>query len=145
MEFDGLKGKFTKDQVRQLNSLVLAYVGDAVYENFVRAYIVYENINMPVHKLHVKAIGFVKAHAQSEIMKKLLDELNEEEMYIYKRGRNAKSATSPKNADICEYRTATGFEALVGYLYLTEQNERLNYFLNKILDIKRGDKNAVKG
>jgi ribonuclease-3 family protein len=90
---------------------------------------------MNVHKLHVKAISFVKAHAQSEFMKAIIDELTEEEMNIYKRGRNAKSATVPKNADVGEYRMATGFEALFGYLYVTEQNDRINYFFEKIIQI----------
>ena len=139
MEFDLMKGKFTRDEARQLNPLVLAFVGDAIYEVFVRTYIVNENREMNVHKLHVKAISFVKAHSQSEFMKKLIDELIEEEMWIYKRGRNAKAGTVPKNADVCEYRIATGFEALIGFLYLTEQNERLNYFFDKIVKIKIGE------
>ncbi|WP_234123296.1 Mini-ribonuclease 3 [Clostridium hydrogenum] len=141
MDFDIFSNKFTKERARQLNPLVLAFIGDAVYENFVRIYLVDKNTNMNVHKLHVKAIEFVKAHGQSEFMKKLLDELNEEEMSIYKRGRNTKSATSPKNADICEYRAATGFEALMGYLYITEQMERLNCFLKKIIEIKELEQN----
>ncbi|MFL0249220.1 Mini-ribonuclease 3 [Clostridium neuense] len=135
MDFEIFRNKFSKDRANQLNPLVLAFIGDAVYENFIRIYLVDKNVNMNVHKLHVKAIGFVKAHAQSEFMKKLLEELTEEEISIYKRGRNAKSGTSPKNADICEYRTATGFEALIGYLYITEQMERLNYLLGRVIDI----------
>lgn len=135
MDFEIFRNKFSKDRANQLNPLVLAFIGDAVYENFIRIYLVDKNVNMNVHKLHVKAIEFVKAHAQSEFMKGFLEELDEEEMRIYKRGRNAKSGTSPKNADICEYRTATGFEALIGYLYITEQMERLNYFLGRVIDI----------
>lgn len=136
MDFEIFKNKFSKERARQLNPLVLAFIGDAVYENFIRIYLVDKNPNMNVHKLHVKAIGFVKAHAQSEFMKKLIEELDEEEMQVYKRGRNAKSGTSPKNADICEYRTATGFEAFFGYLYITEQMERLNYFFEKIVNME---------
>ena len=136
MEFDLLKESFTRDSAKQLNPLVLAFVGDAIYEVFVRTYIVNENRDMNVHKLHVKAISYVKAHAQSEFMKKLMEELTEEEMSVYKRGRNAKAGTVPKNADLCEYRTATGFEAFLGFLYLTEQKDRLNYFLERIMKIR---------
>lgn len=136
MEFDMLKNRFTAQEARQLSPLVLAFIGDAVYEVFVRAYLVDKNRDMSVHKLHVQAVSFVKAHAQSEFMKKLEDTLTEEELAIFKRGRNSKSGTTPKNADIQEYRTATGFEALIGYLYITEQIERLNYFLNYIIELK---------
>lgn len=138
MEFDLLKGSFTRETAKQLNPLVLAFVGDAIYEVFIRTYIVDKNRNMHVHKLHVEAVAFVKAHAQSEFIKVFMNELTEEENAIYKRGRNAKSGTVPKNADLCEYRTATGFEALMGFLYLTEQEERLSYFFKRIIEIKDG-------
>jgi ribonuclease-3 family protein len=137
MEFENFKSKFTLHQARQLNPLVLAFIGDAVYEVFIRTYLVNNNREMSVHKLHVKAITFVKAHAQSEFMKKIEDKLTEDETNIFKRGRNSKSGTVPKNADLQEYKMATGFEALLGYLYITEQNERLNYFLNMTLEIKQ--------
>lgn len=136
MDFELLKGKFSIAQVRMLSPLVLAFVGDAIYEVFVRTIIVEKNSDMNVHKMHVEAISYVKAHAQSELMKNIICELNDEELAIYKRGRNAKSATVPKNADVLDYRIATGFEALIGYLYLTEQNERLNYILEKVEEIK---------
>jgi ribonuclease-3 family protein len=136
MDFDILRNKFSTTDARQLNPLVLAFIGDAIYEVFVRTYLVDQNRDMSVHKLHVGAIAFVKAHAQSEVIRILQEELTEEELTIFKRGRNSKSGTIPKNADLQEYKAATGFEALLGYLYITEQNERLNYFLNKILDMK---------
>lgn len=136
MEFDILKDKFSVQEARQLNPLVLAFIGDAVYEVFIRTYLVDKNRDMSVHKLHVQAISFVKAHSQSGFMKKLEESLTEEELTIFKRGRNSKSGTTPKNADIVEYRTATGFEALIGYLYITEQIQRLNYFLNYITELK---------
>lgn len=136
MEFELLENKFTKDQCRQLNPLVLAYVGDAVYEMFVRIYLVSENNDMSAHKLHVNAISYVKAQAQSNFILAIVDSLNEEEQWIFKRGRNAKSPTSPKNGDIIEYRNATGLEALIGYLYLTEQLDRLNYIFKEIIDLK---------
>lgn len=137
MNFNLIKGKFTKESARQLNPLVLAYIGDAVYEIFVRTYLVEMNRDKSVHKLHKETIQFVKAHSQSEFIKKLEDKLTEEEVYFFKRGRNCKSATVPKNADIQEYRFATGFESLVGFLYITEQVERLEYLLNIIVEIQK--------
>lgn len=137
MEFENIKNKFSFQQGKQLNPLVLAFIGDAIYEVFIRTYLVDNNREMSVHKLHVEAITFVKAHAQSEFMKKIEGNLTEEETNIFKRGRNSKSGTIPKNADLQEYKRATGFEALLGYLYITEQNERLNYFLNMIIELKQ--------
>lgn len=133
MDFNILKDKFTKMQARQLNPLVMAFVGDAVYEVFIRTHLVDKHRDMSAHKLHVKVVSFVKAHSQSETVKKLQEYLNEEEMDIFKRGRNTKSTSVPKNADVQEYRAATGFEAIIGYLYLTEQLDRLNELLNLIL------------
>jgi ribonuclease III family protein len=130
----GLYGKkISVDEAKRLNPLVLAFVGDAAYELIVRTFLMSENTELSAHKLHVKAISFVKAQAQSEAIRSIMDELTEDEAVIYKRGRNTKSATVPKNADVQEYRTATGFEALVGFLYITEQNERLNELLRKIV------------
>ena len=137
MDFDILKNKFTDKDARLLNPLVLAFIGDGIYEVFIRTYLVEINREMLVHRLHVKTISFVKAHAQSEFMKSLETDLTEEELYFYKRGRNAKSGTVPKNADVQEYRAATGFEALIGYLYITEQNQRLNLIFNQIISISK--------
>ncbi|MEK6264446.1 MAG: Mini-ribonuclease 3 [Clostridium sp.] len=134
MEFSMLRGKFTKEQVKQVNPLVLALVGDAVYEVFIRTYLVEKNRDMNAHKIHIKAVAHVKAHAQSEYMKFFIEYLDEEELSIFKRARNSKSGTTPKNADLNEYKWATGFEALVGFLYLSEKNERLNYMFEKIIN-----------
>jgi ribonuclease-3 family protein len=139
MEFNILKGKFTIDEVKQLNPLVLALVGDAVYEVFIRAYLVEKNRDMNAHKIHIKAVAYVKAHAQSEYMKSFIEILSEEELSIFKRARNSKSGTTPKNADMNEYKWATGFEALVGFLYLSEEKERLNYIFEKIINYDLGD------
>ena len=134
MKFDLLSGKFSSAEARQLNPLVLAYIGDAVYEVFIRTYCIELNRDMLVHKLHKKVVSFVKAHSQSEFMKGIEELLTEDEMGIFKRGRNTKSSV-PKNADVQEYRMATGFEAVIGYLYITEQSERLNYILNEVIRI----------
>lgn len=104
--------------------LTLAYIGDAVYDLVIRTMLV-EHGNAPVNKLHRKASSFVKAEAQARLIHLIEDVLTEEEMAVYKRGRNAKSATSAKNASVLDYRTATGFEALIGYLYLDNQMDRL--------------------
>ncbi|MFL0196193.1 Mini-ribonuclease 3 [Clostridium sp. WILCCON 0269] len=133
---DLLEIKFDKVSVRQLNPLTLAFVGDAVYELFVRTYLVNEHEDMSVHNLHVRAIKFVKAHSQSEIIKRLEKQLSDEELYFFKRGRNAKSGTVPKNADMQEYRFATGFETLVGFLYLTGEMDRLKYLFKFIITLK---------
>ena len=126
---------FTPEEAKRLNPLQLAFLGDAVFELFIRGYLLSDNTALNVHKLHKEAITYVKAHGQSEIVKAIEKELAEEELYIYKRGRNAKSATVPKNADVTEYRFATGFEALVGYLYLIDNEERLEFILKKSIDI----------
>lgn len=127
--------EFTKEEAKQLNPLQLALIGDAVYEIYIRNYILSKNIDLSAHKIHVNAIKFVKAKSQALIMHEIESELMEEEEYIYKRGRNAKSATVPKNADVRDYRMATGFEALVGYLYLIGENERLEFIFEKSIDI----------
>ena len=128
--------EFTEKEARLLNPLQLAFVGDGVYELIIRNHILSENIELTAHKIHVKAIGYVKAKSQAVIMHEIEDKLTENESYIYKRGRNAKSATVPKNADVRDYRMATGFEALVGYLYLTGNTERLEFIFNSAISIK---------
>lgn len=133
MEFELLGKRLKIEEARQLNPLVLAFLGDAVFELVVRSILVRENNQLSAHKLHVKAISYVKAHAQSEAMKKIMELLNDEELTVFKRGRNTKSATVPKNADVQEYRTATGFETLVGYLYITGQEQRLQELLVNII------------
>lgn len=127
--------EFSKEEARQLNPLQLALIGDGVYEIFIRNYILTSNISLSAHKIHVKAIKFVKAKSQALIMHEIEDILTEEEEYIYKRGRNAKSATVPKNADVRDYRMATGFEALVGYLYLTGEVDRLKLIFEKSIEV----------
>ncbi|SHJ50891.1 ribonuclease-3 family protein [Clostridium amylolyticum] len=126
--------KFLVEEAKRLHPLQLALIGDAVFELFIRNYILCINTELNAHKIHVEAINYVKAHGQSEIIKSIEDELTEDEIYIFKRGRNAKSPTVPKNADVTEYRYATGFEALVGYLYLTDNQERLKYILEKSIE-----------
>lgn len=127
--------RYTNEESKLLNPLQLAIIGDAVYEVFIRNYILYLDDQLSAHKIHKKAIGYVKASSQALIIHELEKDLSEEESYIYKRGRNAKSNTIPKNADVRDYRMATGFEALIGYLYLSGDKERLIDILNKSIDI----------
>ena len=104
--------------------LALAYMGDAVYEVLIRTRVMNRG-SMQVNKMHKKSASLVKAEAQARMIQALQEELTPQEHAVYKRGRNAHSASSAKNASIRDYRMATGFEALVGYLYLTGQYERL--------------------
>ena len=127
--------EYSKEEAKLLNPLQLAIIGDAVYEVFIRNYILSTNDQFSANKIHRKAIGYVKAQSQSRIIHELEEELSEEELYVYKRGRNTKSATVPKNADVRDYRMATGFEALVGYLYLTGSKERLHCIFDKSTEI----------
>ena len=105
--------------------LTLAYLGDAVYEMVIRTICV-KRANMQTQKLHRKVTGYVSAKAQAKMMDALIGELTEEEESIYRRGRNSKPYTKAKNASLEEYLKATGFEALVGYLYLQKEYERMN-------------------
>ncbi|MEY8391709.1 ribonuclease III [Lachnospiraceae bacterium] len=110
--------------VRSYSPLVLAYIGDAIYDLVIRSLVVGKG-NTHVNNLHRQASRLVKAHTQSELVKALMPELTEEELVVYKRGRNAKSPTIAKNATVGEYRRATGFEALMGYLYLEDNMDRI--------------------
>lgn len=114
-----------KNVLMQYSPLVLAYMGDAVYEVFIRTQLVAGSGSISVNTLHHKSIGFVKARAQSETLRKIANLLTPEEKDIVRRGRNAKSNTIPQNAEIEEYRHATGFETLIGYLYLSGETGRL--------------------
>ncbi|MGN1181328.1 MAG: Mini-ribonuclease 3 [Suilimivivens sp.] len=110
--------------IRAYSPLTLAYIGDSIFDLIIRTVVV-ERGNEPANKLHHKTVTYVKAQTQSAMIEALLPELTEEETAVYKRGRNAKSYTSAKNASIADYRKATGFEALVGYLYLADKSDRI--------------------
>ncbi len=120
----GLTHKKTELDSRQHAALSLAYLGDAVYELLVRAHIACVQ-NVPPGKLHERAKRFVSAEGQSARLQALLPHLNEEELAVYKRGRNAQPRSRAKNASAADYQRATGLEALFGYLYLSAQRARL--------------------
>lgn len=118
--------------VNLLSPLTWAYVGDSVYELFIRCHLV-NNSKLKPHKLHVESVSYVKAKAQADILKKINDDLSEEEKEIVRRARNAENHHLPKNADPEDYMYATAFEGLIGYLYLTRKDERLKEILNKCI------------
>ena len=119
--------------VRTYSPLVLAYIGDAVYEVVVR-YLLVGRGNAQANRLHKEASTLVNAGAQSASLERIREELTEEEMQVFKRGRNANSATMAKHATMSDYRRATGFEALMGYLYLTGRTERILELAKKGLE-----------
>lgn len=118
----------------QYSPLVLAYIGDSVFDLVVRTILV-ERTNEPVNVLHRKSSGVVKAAAQTGFYHRIEEELTEEEHAVFKRGRNAKSHTTAKNATISDYRCATGVEALIGYLYLENRMERILELLRLGLEL----------
>lgn len=116
--------------MKAYSPLTLAYIGDAAYELVIRTMVV-EKGNRQASQLHRLATSYVKAQAQAAMIEALEPELTEEELAIYKRGRNAKSYTSAKNASILDYRKATGLEALIGYLYLSGREERVLFLIKE--------------
>lgn len=128
-EFINLKKD--EQEINLMPPLTWAYIGDCVYELYIRTKLV-ENTKLKPHALHIESIKYVKAKAQAETLNKIYDMLTEKEKEIVRRGRNAENHHLPKNANVQDYMYATAFEALIGYLYLTKQNERLNYIFDKI-------------
>ena len=113
-----------RKEAKEFSPLVLAYIGDAVYELMIRSILVSRG-NRPVNKLNKDATSLVKAGAQSEIIKLISDNLSEEEYTVFKRGRNSSPHTMAKNASMSDYKYATGFEALIGFLYLDNRCDRV--------------------
>lgn len=122
---------YKESEVRELSPLALAYIGDACFEILVRSEIL--DVRKNPNKLHRESIRFVRAKSQRELIEKVEDKLTEEEMKIFKRGRNAKSHTVPKNADPIDYRMATGLEALFGYLYLLKRYDRIREIFEEMI------------
>ena len=123
-----IKRPENESEVHTMSPLTWAYIGDSVYELYIRMKLV-NTTKMKPHKLHIEAIKYVKAKAQANLLQIIQDKLNEKELEIVKRGRNAENHHLPKNATVQEYMYSTGFEALIGYLYLTKQDERLKEIL----------------
>lgn len=121
------------NEVNMLSPLVWAYVGDSVYEMFIRTNLI-NNSNAKPHKLHLESIKYVKAKAQAETLEKIFDKLTAKEREIVRRGRNTQNHHVAKNANVADYAYSTAFEALIGYLYLTHQDERLKEILDMCID-----------
>ena len=122
-------------KVVEINSLVLAYLGDTIYENYVRRFLIHQGI-AHVDELQKQAIKFVSAKSQAFYLQKMIDEnfLSEEDLVIVKRARNYKTTSHPKSCDIVTYKYATGLEALIGYLDLSEEKNRISEIMNFILE-----------
>ena len=128
-----LKLTVQPDELRAMSSLALAHMGDAVYELLIRTKVMNRG-SMQVNKMHKQSSELVKAGTQAELIKAIEDMLTQEEHAVFKRGRNAKSATSAKNASVIDYRMATGMEALVGWLFLRQEYNRLVYLISQGLE-----------
>ena len=119
---------------REVNVKTLAYIGDVVYELYIREHVI-SNSREQVNKLHKKTIKYVSAKAQARIVATMDNELSDEEKDIIRRGRNAEANTVPKNTDVVTYKIATGFESLIGFLYLEKRIERLEYIIDRSIKI----------
>ena len=128
------KMELSEVQITDYSPLTLAYIGDGIYEVIIRTLII-DEANRQVNKIHKAASHLVKAETQAKMIHLIMDDLTEEEQRIYKRGRNAKAVTRAKNASMSDYRTATGFEALMGWLYLTGQSERMMELIKKCVTL----------
>lgn len=122
----------TETELNTMSPLVWAYIGDSIYELYVRTHLV-KTTKLKPHQLHLKAIKYVKAKAQAEILNRLKEELSDDELDIVRRGRNSENHHLPKNVDVMEYRNATALEGLIGYLYLIGNEKRMNEILEKCI------------
>ena len=131
--------------IEAMNCSMLAFVGDAYYDLKIREMLIQRGINKP-KKYHKLAVFYVSAKAQSEILQQLIDEdyLTNEELDIVRRGRNVNSGSVPKNTDVIVYRQSTAFEALIGFLYLTERFKRLEIIISYCIKIRREDEENGK-
>lgn len=129
-------------EVNQMSPLVWAYIGDSVYEQYIRDYLV-KNTKYKPHKLHIEATKYVKAAAQCKILQGLESSLTDDEKEIVRRTRNTKNHHLPKNSNVQEYMYATAFEGLIGYLHLSKQEQRLKEILNLSLESILEDKIKV--
>ncbi len=124
----------SKHDIAYMNTTVLAFLGDAVYETCVREHVIKKG-QANADLLHRAAVRFVRAEAQAYALKAMMDGLSEEEQSLVKRARNKKISTKPRNADPVEYKWATAFEALIGFLYLSQQHERLEAVVSRAVEL----------
>ncbi|MCX8074861.1 MAG: Mini-ribonuclease 3 [Clostridia bacterium] len=123
-----------KIDIQSTSMQTLAFIGDAVYNVYIRCYLVSKS-NSKTGKIHKESIKYVSAKAQSKIIDNLHDFLTETEQLVYKRGRNTNIDKVSKNIDIIDYKKATGFETLIGYLYLNSEHNRLDEFVKKCIEV----------
>ena len=136
--------KLEKDEqeINQLSPLVWAYVGDCVYELYIRTYLV-ETTKLNPHKLHIEAIKYVKAGAQCKALESIMDKLTDEEQDIVRRGRNTQNHHLPKNSNVQEYMYSTAFEGLIGYLYLCKKYDRVKEIISITIESIISNKNST--
>lgn len=127
-------------QPGQMNALALAYIGDTVYDLYVRTFLLNKK-NCGPHALHMAAAKLVCAAGQAAAYQRIAEQLTEEEVHAFKRGRNAHSGTVPKNADVGDYRIATGLECLFGFLYLSGRQDRIGELMQEILSDGQEERN----
>ena len=125
----------SETNINMMSPLIWAYVGDAVYELYIRTHLV-DTTNLKPNRLHIESIKYVKAKAQADILNKIYDNLTDEEKDIVRRTRNTENHHLPKNAELKDYMYATAFEGLIGYLFLTKQKERLTEILKITIESK---------
>lgn len=124
--------KKDESEINQMSPLVWAYVGDCVYELYIRTYLV-DNTSLKPHKLHIESIKYVKAGSQAKFLEEFFENLTEDEKSIVRRGRNANNHHLPKNSNVQEYMYSTAFEGLIGYLYLCKKYARVKEIIEKFV------------
>ena len=128
-----IKIEKNEKEINELSPLTWAYIGDCIFELYIRTKLVNETKLKP-HELHIKAINYVKAKSQAEMLKKIQDSLTDEEKDIVRRGRNTENHHLPRNANIQEYMYSTAFEALIGYLFLCKKEERVKEIIEMAIN-----------
>lgn len=126
--------KYTDEDLKYINPINIAYIGDCVYEFYLRNYVMKKFGNINSNKLHLEVIKHVSAKAQKEAYFKIKDLLMEDEKIYFKKGRNTKVKTIPKNSTVGEYKISTGFETIIGYLYMVRKFDRLDFIIDEILN-----------
>ena len=125
--------KYSEYELSNLNSLSIAYIGDCVYDLYLRNHVMKKFKTVNSKKLHLEVINYVSAKAQKSAYFKIKHLLNQDEEIYFKKGRNSKTKTIPKNSSFSDYKISTGFETIIGYLYITKKFDRLDFILSEIL------------
>lgn len=125
---------YSSDRIRMLNPISIAYIGDCVYELYIRSYLMMSFGDINSNRIHLEAIKYVSAKAQKDAYFKVKDKLTEDEHLYFKKGRNTKIKTVPRNSSVSDYKISTGFETIIGYLYLMGNFDRLDFIIGNILD-----------